>query len=143
MDLKSLMVDSKEVWIDFPSCKGFKVKVANLARKELIKLRTSSTSQKFDRKSRQLVENFDEEKFAEDFARAIVKDWAGLTLEHLETLMLIDVKGKPMDTTVEYSEENAEMLVTNSTEFDQWLNEVVFDLDNFRSGTKRREPEEA
>ena len=36
-----------------------------------------------------------------------------------------------------YSEENAEVLVANSTEFDTWLNEVVFDLDNFRSGTKR------
>ena len=39
-----------------------------------------------------------------------------------------------------YSEENAEVLVANSTEFDTWLNEVVFDLDNFRGGAKRRSP---
>ena len=37
-----------------------------------------------------------------------------------------------------YSEENAEQLVSNSTEFDTWLNEVVFDLDNFRGKSKGR-----
>ena len=37
---------------------------------------------------------------------------------------------------MEYSKDNAEVLVTNSSEFDTWLNEVVFDLDNFRTGTK-------
>ena len=37
---------------------------------------------------------------------------------------------------LEYSSENAETLVSSSTEFDTWLNEVVFDLDNFRSKPK-------
>jgi hypothetical protein len=45
-----------------------------------------------------------------------------------------------MSKEVEYSQENAEVLVSSSTEFDTWLNEVVFDLDNFRS---RREGETA
>ena len=43
-------------------------------------------------------------------------------------------------TEVKYSEDNAEQLVSNSTEFDTWLNEVVFDLDNFRGRTKARVP---
>ena len=34
---------------------------------------------------------------------------------------------------MEYSDENAQHLVENSTEFDNWLNEVVFDLENFRT----------
>ena len=34
---------------------------------------------------------------------------------------------------MEFSEENAQILVENSSEFDNWLNEVVFDLENFRS----------
>ena len=37
-------------------------------------------------------------------------------------------------------EENAEVLVSQSAEFDTWLNEVVFDLDNFRSEPKREVP---
>ena len=34
---------------------------------------------------------------------------------------------------MEYTEDNAKILVENSQEFDNWLNEVVFDLDNFRN----------
>ena len=63
MELKKLMVDSKSVWIDFPGLPGFEVEVANLSRKELTSLRKRCTTQKFDRKTRQLVETLDEEKF--------------------------------------------------------------------------------
>lgn len=134
------MVDSKSVWIDFPGLSGFSVEVANLSRKELTNLRKRCTTQKFDRKSRTLVEDLNEEKFVIEFAEASIKNWKGLTLEHLETLILIDAGDEDPEKEVEYSKENAEVLVQNSTEFDTWLNEVVFDLDNFRSGTERPSP---
>ena len=137
MDLKSLMVDSKEVWIDFPGMPGFKVKVANLARKELIKLRVACTSQKFDKKIRGVVDELNEEKFVEEFAKATVKGWKGLTLKYLETLVLIEIGNEDENAELDFTTENAQMLVANSTEFDQWLNEVVFDLDNFRTGSKK------
>ena len=138
MELKKLMVDSKSAWIDFPGLDGFSVEVTNLSRKELTNLRKRCTSQKFDRKTRQLSEVLDEDKFVEEFARGVVKNWKGLTLEHLETLILIDSGDQEPSTEVKYSEDNAEQLVSNSTEFDTWLNEVVFDLDNFRGGSKGR-----
>ena len=131
------MVDSKAVWIDFPGLSGFSVEVANLSRKELTALRKRCTSQKFDRKTRQLMETLDEDKFITEFAEASIKNWKGLTVEHLETLLLIDTEGQEPGAEVDYSKENAEILVTNSSEFDTWLNEVVFDLDNFRTGTER------
>jgi hypothetical protein len=142
MDLKKLMVDTKAVWMDFPGLSGFEVQVANLSRKELTGLRKRCTVQKFDRKTRQVVEALDDEKFIKEFAVATVKNWKGLTVEHLETLLLIDTQGKDPSETLTYSEENAEILVSSSTEFDSWLNEVVFDLDNFRSGGKRGTTEE-
>jgi hypothetical protein len=138
MDLKKLMVDTKAVWVDFPGLKGFEVEVANLSRKELTGLRKKCTSTKFDRKSRQAVENLDEEKFIVEFTKAVVKNWKGLTLGHLETLILVNIDGEDPEKELEYSRDNAETLVSSSTEFDTWLNEVVFDLDNFR--TKRKEP---
>ena len=143
MELKKLMVDSKAVWIDFPGLSGFSVEVANLSRKELTALRKRCTTQKFDRKTRQLVENLDEDKFVIEFAEASIKNWKGLTVEHLETLLLINTDGQEPGTEVEYSKENSEVLVTNSAEFDTWLNEVVFDLDNFRTGTKKPSPKKA
>ena len=140
MDLKKLMVDTKAVWIDFPGLKGFEVEVANLSRKELTGLRKKCTTTKFDRKTRQAVEDLDEEKFITEFSRSVIKNWKGLTLEHLETLILVDIDGQDPKTELEFSSDNAETLVSSSTEFDTWLNEVVFDLDNFRTGSKDRAP---
>ena len=137
MELKKLMVDSKSAWIDFPGLEGFSVEVVNLSRKELTGIRKKCTTNKFDRKTRQLTETLDEEKFVIEFAAKSVKNWKGLTLSHLETLLLIDTGEEDPSKELPYNAENAETLVTNSNEFDTWLNEVVFDLDNFR--TKRKE----
>ena len=61
-------------------------------------------------------------------------------MAHLETLILVDTEGQDLNKEVDYSEENAEVLVSQSAEFDTWLNEVVFDLDNFRSESKGEVP---
>lgn len=143
MELKNLMVDTKAAWIEFPGLHGFEVEVVNLSRKELTALRKRCISSKFDRKSRQIVEDLDEDKFVTEFSAAVIKSWKGLTLSHLETLLLIDTGGKDLEETLPYTKENAEVLVASSTEFDTWLNEVVFDLDNFRAGAERTMPKKA
>ena len=133
MQLKNLIIDSKSAWVDFPGLSGFSVEVVNLSRKEIQALRKRCITQKLDRKTRTMEEVLDEEKFVEYFTGSTVKNWKGLTLEHLETLILIDTAEKDLKTELEYSVENAEILVAQSAEFDTWLNEVVFDLDNFRT----------
>ena len=137
MELKSLMVDTKSTWVEYPGLEGFEVQVVNLSRKELVALRKKCTTTKFDRRSRQPVENVDEEKFVTEFTSAVVKNWKGLKLEYLEGLILVDITGKNPSDELPFTLDNAETLVSSSSEFDTWLNEVVFDLDNFRSGTKR------
>ena len=99
-------------------------------------MRKKCTTTKFDRKTRQAVEDLDEEKFITEFSRSVIKNWKGLTLEHLETLILVDIDEQDPKSELEFSIDNAETLVSSSTEFDTWLNEVVFDLDNFRTGSK-------
>ena len=133
MDLKSLLVDSKTAWVDFPGMDGFEVELANLSRKELVNLRKRCTTNKFDRKTRMFNEELDETKFVTEFSGATVKGWKGLKLKYLEDLILVDLKGQDKESEMPYSKENAEVLVENSSEFDNWLNEVVFDLENFRS----------
>ena len=78
-------------------------------------------------------EELDETKFVTEFSGATVKGWKGLKLKYLEDLILVDLKGQDKESEMPYSKENAEVLVENSSEFDNWLNEVVFDLENFRS----------
>ena len=133
MDLKSLLVDSKTAWVDFPGMEGFEVELANLSRKELVSLRKRCTTNKFDRKTRMFNEELDEAKFVTEFSSATVKGWKGLKLKYLEDLILVDLKGQDKVSEMPYTQENAEVLVENSQEFDNWLYEVVFDLENFRS----------
>jgi len=136
MNLKQLMVDTKAVWVDFQGLDGLQVEVVNLSRKELTALRKKCTVTKFDRKTRQAVEDIDEDKFVMEFTGAVVKNWRGLKLSYLESLLLVDIGTQDPEKELEYSIENAETLVSSSTEFDTWLNEVVFDLDNFRTAGK-------
>jgi hypothetical protein len=145
MELKSLLVDSKTTWVEFPGLDGFEVELANLSRKELVALRKKCTENKFNRKTRAFEESLNDDKFVKVFTEETVKNWKGLKLEFLEDLLLVDLSGKDPQKELEFSEENAQQLVENSTEFDNWLNEVVFDLDNFRTGSKRkteRQPDE-
>jgi len=133
MDLKSLLVDSKTTWVEFPGLSGFEVELANLSRKELVNLRKKCTINKFNRKTRQFEDELNDEKFVKEFSKATVQNWKGLKLEFLEDLLLVDLKGQDPKKELEYSEDNALQLVENSSEFDNWLNEVLFDLENFRS----------
>ena len=143
MELKSLLVDSKTTWVEFPGLTGFEVELANLSRKELTNLRKKCTINKFNRKTRQFEDELNDEKFVVEFTRATVKNWKGLKLEYLQDLLLVDLKGQDADSKMEFSEDNAQVLVENSTEFDNWLNEVVFDLENFRSQEQAKDTKEA
>jgi hypothetical protein len=138
MELKNLLVDTKTTWVEFPGLEGFEVELANLSRKELVALRKKCTQNKFNRKTRGFEELLDDEKFIKAFTESTVKNWKGLKLSYLEDLLLVDLKGQDENQELEYSGANAEQLVENSSEFDNWLNEVVFDLENFRSGSKNK-----
>jgi hypothetical protein len=133
MDLKSLLVDSKTTWAEFPGLDGFEVELANLSRKELVNLRKKCTTNKFNRKTRAFEESLDDERFVKEFTEATVKGWKGFKLKYLEDLLLVDLKNNDENAELDFSLENAQQLVENSSEFDNWLNEVVFDLENFRT----------
>jgi hypothetical protein len=142
MDLKNLLVDSKTTWVEFPGLDGLEVELANLSRKELVNLRKRCTTNKFNRKTRGFEESLDENKFVKEFSSCTIKGWKGFKLKYLEDLLLVDISGKDPEVELEYTQENAELLVENSSEFDNWLNEVVFDLENFRSDKQGTDTEE-
>ena len=103
MELKKLVVDSKAKWIEFGGLDGFSVEIANLSRKELTGIRKKCTTTKFNRRSRIAEEVLDDEKFVTEFTRKTVKNWKGLTLAHLEALILIDTDGQDLAKEVEYN----------------------------------------
>lgn len=139
MKLQDLMVDTKSAWIEFPGCDGFEVEVVNLSRKELVALRKRCVHTKFDRKTRQPEEVLDEDKFIKEFSGATIKGWKGFKLKYLEDLLLVNLGKNDPESELPYDPEQAQVLIQNSTEFDTWVNEVVFDLDNFRNSPDRRD----
>jgi hypothetical protein len=129
--LQSLLTPSKTVEVDFPGMDGFKVSIAFLSREELLKLRKSCITTKFDRKTRQPVEELNDELFLKNYVSSVVKGWSGLKFKFVQELMLIDSTGLELEDELEYNEENALVLMKNAAEFDALVTDVTSDLSNF------------
>ncbi len=131
VSLASLLTPSKTVTIDYPGIDGFEVDLCYLARDELLKLRTKCLTQKFNKKTRAFEEQLDEDKFLVHYVKGVIKDWKGLKYESLQELLLVDITDKDPETELEFTQDNAEILMRNSGDFDTWVTETVGDLENF------------
>jgi hypothetical protein len=131
VSLASLMTPSKTVSIDFPGYEGLTVELTYLAREELLKLRTRCLKQKFNKKTRAFEEQLDEDTFLTEYVKSVIKGWKGLKYKYLKELVLVDIDNQDENTELAYSNENAELLMRNSADFDQWITETVGDLENF------------
>ena len=131
VSLSTLMTPSKTVSIDFPGFEGLSVDLTYLAREELLKLRSRCLKQKFNKKTRAFEEQLDEDTFLTEYVKSVIKGWNGLKYKYLKELVLVDVDDKDQDTELPYSNENAELLMRNSADFDQWVTETAGDLENF------------
>ena len=134
VSLKSLLTPSKTVSVDFPGLDGFTVKLTYLAREELLKLRNRSVTQKLNKKTRAYEEQLDNDKFLTEYCKAIIKGWEGLKYKYLEELLLVDISDVNPDEELEYNQENAEILMKNAADFDNWVSETVGELENFTKG---------
>ena len=131
VSLASLMTPSKTVNIDFPGYTGMKVSLCYLAREELVKLRKKCVTTKFSKKTRQPEEILEEEKFLVEYCKAVIKGWKGLKYRYLEELLLVDISALNPDDELPFTQENAELLMKNSSDFDNWVTETVSELENF------------
>ncbi len=131
VSLKSLLTPSKTVSIDYPGYDGFCIDLTYLAREELLKLRNKCVKQVLNRKTRAFEDKLDEELFMMEYVSSIIKGWKGLKFKYLEEFLLVDISGQDPEKELEYTTENAELLMKNSSDFDQWVTDTVGDLENF------------
>lgn len=129
VSLKTLLVPSKEVEVEYPGMPGFVVSVSFLSRETLQTIRKKSTKTTF--KNRQPVEELNDDLFLELYVKGSIKGWKGLKVSYLEQLAPVDVSGMKEDDELEYTEENALYLMKASTNFDAFISETVTDLSNF------------
>ena len=131
VSLKSLLTPSKTVSIEMPGFEGFEVKLTYLAREELLKLRNRSVKQVLNKKTRAYEEQLDNDKFLIEYCKAIIKGWKGLKYKYLEELLLVDTSSVDLEDELPYTNENAELLMKNAGDFDNWVSETVGELENF------------
>ena len=136
LSLKSLLVPSKEVSVDYPGMPGFSIHVSFLSRETLQTIRKKATKTTF--KNRQPVEELNDDLFLELYVKGSIKGWTGLKMSYLEQLAPVDVSDQDPNSELEYSEENALYLMKSSVNFDAFISEQVTDLGNFsRSNTSK------
>jgi hypothetical protein len=127
--LKTLLVPSKPLEVEYPGMPDFKIQIAFLSRETLQNIRKKATKTVF--KNRQPIEEINDDLFLELYVKASIKGWTGLKLKYLEQLAPVDITGQDADAELEYSEENALQLMKSSSNFDAFISEQVTDLGNF------------
>ena len=132
MDLAKLIVPISKSTHEYPGYPGFEVELAYLTKDELMKLRDKCTTQKLDKKTRQMKEEVDSDLFQEVYIGAILKGWKGLKYKYLKSMLPVDLSGvEDLEQELEYSESNAQLLMKNGVDFDNWVTSVLDDVENF------------
>lgn len=130
INLKDIALDTKQITVAYPGLPHFKLKVNYVSRKLSKKILEAAQETQFVNGIAVKVQNDD--KFAEEFVKVAIEGWEGLTVADVEKLMLIEVPENRLDDKVDFSIDNAMMLVRNSSAFETWMNSTVFHLDTFR-----------
>jgi len=131
VSLATLMTPSKTITMDYAGIDGFTVQVTYLAREELLKLRNRCLKQKFNKKTRQFEDELDEDRFLTEYVKGVIQGWSGLKYKNLGELLLVDVSSQNPEDELPHNQENAELLMKNSADFDTWVTETVGELENF------------
>jgi hypothetical protein len=133
LSLKTLLVPSKSVEVEYPGMPDFKLQLTFLSRETLLNIRKKSTKTTF--KNRKPEDEFNDELFLDLYVQNAIKSWSGFKLKYLEQLAPVDLTGQDLDDMLEYTQENALYLMKNSSNFDAWITEQVSDLGNFSTSS--------
>lgn len=128
-----MLLPEKTVTFDFPGLEGFEVDLVFLSKESNQKLYKKCQIQKFDKRTREPVTEFDEDLFLKLYTSSIIKGWSGLKLKYLSELVLADVPEEMQEDDLEYTEDNALELMKNSQVFDNWVASQISDLGKFTS----------
>lgn len=141
MDLNNVLLPEKTVSFEFPGCDGFSVDLAYLSKEEHRKILESCRKNVIDKKTRQVRSELDNDLFLEKYVEAIIKDWSGFKGKYLKELVLVDDNAVDDDEEVNYTVDNAVILMKNSNVFDDWVAEQISDLGKFSTNsTKKKSP---
>ena len=129
--IASLMATETVVDVEFPDVEEFVISLVYLNREDLMKIRNTSLTFKFNKRTRQREEEIDNDKFLAAYCERAIKGWKGLKVKHLPLLLPVDISGDDGEESIEYSKEEALSLITNSTVFDQFITDTMNEFEQF------------
>jgi len=127
--------DKPETWVEYRD--GITFKLTYLSRPELQKIVKRSTVFKYDEKAKTRVQTTDSEKLTEEFCKAVVKDWKGVTFRSLATMTNIDLKAiaeERRDFEIAFSHDNCVTLMREAYDVDTFIQEASTDIRYFNAG---------
>lgn len=131
MELQSLLLPEKTVTFEMDGYDGFKIDLTYLSKDTSTNILNKCKKTEFNKKTRTYEEDIDQDKFLKKYVAAVIKGWKGLKYKYLEQMVLADISAVNPEEELEYSKENALILMKNSSEFDGWVGEKIGDLANF------------
>ena len=138
IDLKSFIAEEKVIHVNYPAIPSWKIELAFLSREKTQKIASQCSAVKFSKITHQREEVTDNEKFLKLYTEQIIRGWSGLKIKHLSILVPVDenaVKGKS-EEDVEFSPENAYLIMTNSIEFDRFISDTLRNVEEFNTELK-------
>ena len=138
VSIANLKAKEKIISVKYPDS-DFEVEVRYLDRDRLVRIRNNSTKLKWNKNSREREETTDNDKFLDLYAKEAIVSWTGLTVDLLKELMVLDLpEDVDLSEEVEYNEENALGLFQNSSSFDQFITDVMADIESFSTDKKEK-----
>jgi len=131
MNLESLVIKRKETDVEVPGYDGLVLTIQHLSKSELQKLRKRCINNKFSRSSRQMTEEVDTDMFQRLYIEQVLVGWKGLKYRYLAKMFPVDLSSVSEDDELEYSKENAFVLMTNADDIDAFVTDTLEDIQNF------------
>jgi|19_taG_2_1085344.scaffolds.fasta_scaffold00206_7 hypothetical protein len=130
--LKGVLLPEKTVNIEYPGCPGLEFDLTFLSKQEISRLMKKCSKRKVDPKTRQVVEELDDDLFLPAYLKAVVKGWKGFKIKYLsEFTIWDDSQIEDPEEEIEWNIEDAIELSKNSPAFDTWISTQIEDLGNF------------
>ena len=138
LSIKNFKAARKTAKFTYPSHPEFNVELAFLPNSEWQAVRRECVRLEYDKKH-QMIEVLDENKWMARFTENVFVNWEGLTFGTLLKLAPVEFHGSATvtdDSPVPFSPEFAQLLMTESREFAEWVMAVQDSYENFVSSLR-------
>jgi hypothetical protein len=134
MNLSQVKLIERIHEFEYQTAPTFKVQIRYLSKGTFKKLRDDNTVTVWKRGKQ--TADLNERTFYNEYSKAAIVGWSGLTVGIFKTLVPADVEGESNETVIPYTQEIAEFLMVNSKDFDVWVTALQDNLAAFETEEK-------